>query len=145
MKQVTIYSDGACRGNPGPGGYGSILVYGNHRKEISGYSPDTTNNKMEMTAVMEGLKLLKEPCAVDVYSDSRYVVDAFNKGWVYNWKKKNWMASKTEPRKNSDLWKDFLELTEKHKVTFHWIKGHAGHPENERCDQLANLAINNNV
>ena len=141
MKKVVIYTDGACSGNPGPGGYGTILVYGSFRKEISGGSTNTTNNRMELQGVIEGLSMLNQSCVVDVFSDSRYVVDAVEKGWVYNWKKKNWMQDKTTPRLNADLWKVLLELLEKHKVAFHWIRGHSGHVENERCDELARKAI----
>ena len=141
MKKVTIYTDGACSGNPGPGGYGTIMVYGEYRKEISGGNKNTTNNRMELQGVIEGLRGLNQSCVVDVFSDSRYVVDAVEKGWVYNWKKKNWMQDKTTPRLNADLWRELLELLGKHKVTFHWIRGHSGHLENERCDELARKAI----
>ena len=141
MKRVTIYSDGACSPNPGPGGYGTVLIYGGHRKELSGHDKNTTNNRMEMLGVIKGLEALKEPCIVDVYSDSRYVVDAVEKKWVYGWEKRNWMRNKTEPALNVDLWKSMLALLRKHKVTFHWVKGHSGNAENELCDQLANAAI----
>ena len=141
MKKVTIYTDGACSGNPGPGGYGTVLMYGSHRKELSGYSENTTNNRMEILGVIKGLEALKEPCEVDVFSDSKYVVDSINKKWIISWQKKNWMKDKTEPRLNADLWKVLLELLEKHKVTFHWVKGHDGNTENERCDELARMAI----
>ena len=143
MKKVIMYSDGACSGNPGPGGYGTVLIYGANRKEISGYSEDTTNNRMEMTAVIKGLEALKQPCEVDVFSDSKYVVDAINKKWVLGWQKKNWMKDKSTPRLNADLWRTLVELLAKHKVTFHWVKGHDGNPENERCDELAKMAIQN--
>lgn len=130
---VTIYTDGAAKGNPGPGGYGIILVSGNHRKEISRGFRLTTNNRMELMAVIEALKMLKfTGTHVDIYSDSRYVVDAVVKGWVFAWEKKNFAK-----KKNADLWKQFLELYRRHQVTFHWLKGHNDHPENTRCDQLA--------
>ena len=141
MKKVTVYSDGACSPNPGPGGYGTILIYGKHRKEMSGNSENTTNNRMEILGVIKGLEALKEPCEVDVFSDSKYVVDAINKNWIISWQKKNWLMDKTTPRPNVDLWKILLELLAKHKVTFHWVKGHDGNIENERCDELAREAI----
>ena len=137
MKSVEIFTDGACSGNPGPGGYGAVLRYKGTEKEISGGDSNTTNNRMELMAVIEALKLLKEPCEVQLYSDSQYVCNAFNKGWVEKWKAKNWMRTKSEPVKNPDLWKELYALCEIHKVTFNWVKGHAGHPENERCDRLA--------
>jgi ribonuclease HI len=143
MKRVTIYTDGACSGNPGPGGYGAVLIYGEHRKEISGGEADTTNNRMEITAVIKGLEMLKEPCEVSLFSDSRYVVDAIEKGWAVRWRQNNWMRNKKEPALNPDLWELLLSLLQKHKVTFHWVKGHSGHPENERCDELATEAIKN--
>ncbi len=135
--KVTIYTDGACSGNPGPGGWCAILRYGNYEKVVSGGSPDTTNNKMELTAVIEGLKSLKRPCEVTVVSDSKYVCDAVLKGWVYSWKKKGWKKSDGKPALNSDMWEELLKLLAVHKVDFNWIKGHAGHPENERCDKIA--------
>ena len=141
MKKVTIYTDGGCSPNPGPGGYGTILIYGRHRKEMSGSCRHTTNNRMEMLSVIKGLEALKEPCEVDVFSDSKYVVDAIEKKWVYSWQKKNWMMDKDKPRLNADLWNTMLELLAKHKVTFHWVKGHDGNAENERCDELARKAI----
>lgn len=141
MKKVQIYTDGACSGNPGPGGYGAVLVYGSHRKEISGGEPQTTNNRMEILGVIRGLEMLKEPCEVALFSDSRYVVDAIEKGWAVRWQKNNWMRNKKEPALNPDLWEILLALLKRHRVTFHWIKGHAGHPENERCDELARAAI----
>lgn len=137
MKTVEIFTDGACSGNPGAGGYGVILRYGTHEKELSGGSSDTTNNRMELTGVIVGLSALKEPCKVILTTDSKYVVDSVTKKWVYNWQKKNWIRSKNEPVPNTDLWKQLLPLLEKHDVTFNWVKGHAGHPENERCDSLA--------
>ena len=137
MKQVEIFTDGACSGNPGPGGWGTVLRFGAHEKELSGGAADTTNNRMELTAVIEGLKALKEPCAVTLTTDSKYVCDSITKGWVYGWKKRSWIKSDKKPALNVDLWEQLLPLLEKHKVTFIWVKGHAGHPENERCDQLA--------
>jgi len=141
MKNVTIYTDGACSGNPGPGGYGVVLIHGTHRKELSGGENETTNNRMEMMGVIIGLEALKQPCEVALFSDSRYVVDATSKGWVTRWKNNNWMRNKKDPALNVDLWERMLPLLEKHSVTFHWVKGHVGHPENERCDQLARDAI----
>ena len=137
MKQVTIYTDGACSGNPGPGGGGAVLMYGQHRKEISGGDPATTNNRMELTAVIAALSLLKEPCAVDLYSDSKYVIDALEKGWAWGWKKKGWIKSDKKPALNPDLWEELLQLTQVHKLTYHWVKGHASNPYNNRCDELA--------
>ncbi len=137
MKQVEIFTDGACSGNPGPGGYGTILKYGNHTKELSEGYKRTTNNRMELMAIIKGLEALKEPCEVVVYSDSRYIVDAINKGWLQSWVKRNWKRGKNEPVKNVDLWERLLKQLQRHHVTFKWVKGHAGHTENERCDQLA--------
>ena len=143
---VKIYTDGAARGNPdGPGGYGSVLEYVDtkgelHVKEISRGYVRTTNNRMELMAVIAGLEALNRPCEVEVYSDSQYVVNAFNQHWVDGWIKKGWKRGKNEPVKNVDLWKRLLEAKEKHSVTFHWVKGHDGHPQNERCDELATSA-----
>ncbi len=137
MKQVEIFTDGACQGNPGPGGWGAILRFGAHEKEISGGDPNTTNNRMELSGVIEALKMLKEPCKVDLYSDSQYVCNALSKGWAKKWRANGWMRNKKEPALNPELWAELLKLTEIHQVTVHWIKGHAGHAENERCDQLA--------
>ena len=137
MKEIEIYTDGACSGNPGKGGWGAVLVYKGNEKEISGGSPDTTNNRMELTAVIEALKQLKEPCKVTLTTDSKYVCDAINKGWVYSWKKKGWRKSDNKPALNVDLWEKLLEQLEIHKVEFCWVKGHNGHPYNERCDELA--------
>ena len=136
MKEVCLYTDGACRGNPGVGGWGAILVYGKYEKEMSGGEAETTNNRMELTAAIEGLSALKEPCRVALFSDSKYLVDAFLEGWVYNWKKNGWRRGK-EGVKNPDLWEKLLFLTAKHDVIFHWVKGHDGHSYNERCDKLA--------
>jgi ribonuclease HI len=132
LKEVIIYTDGGSDPNPGRGGYGVVLIHGGHRKEISGGFRLTTNNRMELTAVIEALKALKEPCKVKLYSDSKYVVNALTKGWVQNWIKKRWKKVK-----NPDLWIQLVELASKHRVEFNWVKGHSGIPENERCDQLA--------
>ncbi len=137
MKKLDIYTDGACSGNPGKGGWAAVLVYNGMEKEISGGEKQTTNNRMELTAVIKALQLLKEPCEVDIITDSKYVCDAVNKGWVYGWKKNNWVKSDKKPALNSDLWKQLLEQLEIHKVQFNWIKGHNGHQYNERCDKLA--------
>ncbi len=137
MKKLDIYTDGACSGNPGKGGWAAVLVYNGREKEISGGEKQTTNNRMELTAVIKALQLLKEPCEVDIITDSKYVCDAVNKGWVYGWKKNNWVKSDKKPALNSDLWKQLLEQLEIHKVQFNWIKGHNGHQYNERCDKLA--------
>ncbi|MCI8776725.1 MAG: ribonuclease HI [Oscillospiraceae bacterium] len=137
MKKVEIFSDGACSGNPGPGGYGVILRFGEHIKELSGGEHETTNNRMELTGVIKGLDALKEPCEVTLTTDSKYVVDSVTKGWVYGWKSKGWKKSDGKPALNVDLWEQLLPLLQKHKVNFVWVKGHAGHPENERCDKLA--------
>ena len=137
MKHVDIFTDGACSGNPGPGGYGVILRYKGVNKELSGGEPNTTNNRMELTAVITGLAALKEPCEVTLYSDSRYIIDAIQKGWAKKWQANHWMRNAKEPALNADLWEQLLGLLERHPVTFVWVKGHAGHPENERCDQLA--------
>lgn len=141
MKKVTIYTDGACSGNPGPGGWGSVLIYGEAKKEISGAKKETTNNEMEITAVLEALKVLKEPCEVDVYSDSAYVVNTFEKGWIDNWVKSGWKTASKDPVKNVELWKELLELMKKHNVTFHKVKGHSDNELNNRCDELATSAI----
>lgn len=137
MKHVDAFSDGACSGNPGPGGWGAILRFGKHEKELSGGESNTTNNRMELTAVISALSALKEPCEVTMTTDSKYICDSVNLGWVYGWKKKNWIKSDKKPALNVDLWEQLLKLLAIHKVTFVWIKGHNGHPENERCDRLA--------
>ena len=141
MEKITIYTDGACSGNPGPGGWGCILIYNENKKELSGGAKDTTNNIMEITAVIEALKALKFPCEVDLYSDSAYVVNCFNEGWIYNWLKKGWKTSGGEPVKNKELWEELYNLTKIHKVTFHKVKGHADNEYNNRCDELARNAI----
>ena len=137
MKKVYIYTDGACSGNPGAGGWGAILRYGSVEKELSGAEPDTTNNRMELTAVISALEALKEPCEVILTTDSKYVCDGMNLGWARSWRSKGWVKSDRKPALNPDLWERLLQLSEKHKITFVWVKGHAGHPENERCDRLA--------
>ena len=137
MKKIEIFTDGACSGNPGPGGWGAVLRYNGVEKELSGGEKETTNNRMELTAVISALKALKEPCEVTLTTDSKYVCDSVVRGWVYSWQKNNWRKSDKKPALNVDLWEQLLELLEKHNVTFNWVKGHAGHPENERCDKLA--------
>lgn len=137
---VSIYTDGACSGNPGPGGWGAILRYGDHEKELNGGEGETTNNRMEMTAVIEALKALKKPCKVDLYTDSTYVKDGVTK-WMDGWKAKGWKTAAKKPVKNQDLWLAMDAELARHSVTWHWIKGHAGHPENERADELARMGI----
>ena len=137
MKQIEIFTDGACSGNPGPGGWGAILRYEGHEKELSGGEKETTNNRMELTAVISALKALKEPCEVTLTTDSKYVCDAVLQNWVYSWRANGWKKSNKKPALNVDLWEQLLELLETHKVQFVWVKGHDGHPENERCDKLA--------
>lgn len=136
-KTVYIFTDGACSGNPGPGGWGAILRYGDKEKELSGGEADTTNNRMELTAIIEALSALKYPCKVILTTDSQYAMNGITKGWAQSWKNKGWKKSDGKPALNPDLWEKLLELTEKHDVTINWVKGHAGHPENERCDELA--------
>jgi ribonuclease HI len=137
MKKVTIYTDGACSGNPGPGGYGAILRYDSREKELSGGFRNTTNNRMELMAAIAALETLKEPCEVTIVTDSQYLVNAVEKGWLYRWKEKGWRKSDKMTVLNIDLWERILVLLARHKVAFQWIRGHAGHPENERCDALA--------
>lgn len=137
MKKIEIYTDGACSGNPGKGGWGAVLVYKDKEKEISGGEAQTTNNRMELTAVIEALSTLKEPCEVTLTTDSKYVCDAINKGWVFSWKNNNWKKADKKPALNVDLWEKLLSLLEQHKVEFVWVKGHNGHKYNERCDALA--------
>ena len=141
MEEVTIYTDGACSGNPGPGGWGAMLMYKGNKKEISGGKENTTNNVMELTAVIEGLKLLKFPCKVKLYSDSAYVVNGFNQKWIYGWIKNGWKNSSKEPVKNKELWQELYNLTQKHEVEFIKVKGHADNEYNNRCDELARNAI----
>jgi len=144
MKQntVEIFTDGACSGNPGPGGYAAILKYGEEIREISGYEVETTNNRMEMMAVIEALRQLKRPCEVTVITDSQYVVKGMTE-WIQSWVKRNWLTSQKKPVLNKSLWKELLRLCQKHKIEWQWVKGHNGHPYNERCDQLAREAIMN--
>ena len=137
MKQVTIYTDGACSGNPGPGGWGAILEWNGREKELSGGEAETTNNRMELSGVIFALSALKEPCAVDLYTDSKYVFDAVDKGWVYTWRKNGWRKADKKPALNVDLWERLLPLLETHRVTWHWVKGHAENEKNNRCDALA--------
>jgi ribonuclease HI len=139
MKQVEIYTDGACKGNPGPGGWGVLLRMGGHEKELSGGEPDTTNNRMEMTAAIRGLNALIEPCAVDLYSDSKYVLDGMTK-WIHGWQRNGWVNAAKKPVSNADLWRDLIEAARPHTVNWHWVRGHNGHPENERVDALASAA-----
>lgn len=137
MKAVELFTDGACSGNPGPGGWGAILRYRGHERELSGGDAHTTNNRMELSAVIAGLEQLKEPCSVTLTSDSKYVCDAITKGWARSWKKNGWRKSDKSPALNADLWDKLLALLDTHEITVVWVKGHAGHPENERCDKLA--------
>lgn len=137
MKTVTIYTDGACSGNPGPGGWGAILCYNGIEKELSGGEAHTTNNRMELIGVISALKALKEPCIVELYSDSKYVIDSLSKGWAASWQKKGWIKSDKKPALNPDLWETLLELTEIHELHYHWVKGHAENKYNNRCDELA--------
>lgn len=141
MEKVIIYTDGACSGNPGPGGWGAILMYNGNKKEISGAKNNTTNNVMELTAALEGLKMLKFPCEVELYSDSAYLVNGFSQGWIYNWKKNNWQTSSKEPVKNKEIWQEIYKMTQIHKVKFVKVKGHADNEFNNRCDELARNAI----
>ncbi len=143
MDNVYLYTDGACSGNPGPGGYCAILIYGKHKKTISGGEKQTTNNRMELMGVIKGLSALTRKCEVTVISDSKYVCDAINKGWLANWKKKNWKKSDGKPVLNPELWKELDNLLNEHNVRFEWIKGHAGHPFNEECDKIAVLEYKN--
>ena len=136
-KYVELFTDGACSGNPGPGGWGAVLRYGTKEKELCGGESDTTNNRMELTAVIMGLKALKEPCVVRLVTDSKYVADAVTKGWAVSWRNNGWRKADKKPALNPDLWEKLLDLLEIHKVEIQWVKGHAGHPENERCDRLA--------
>ena len=137
MKEVEIFTDGACSGNPGPGGWGVVLRYGDREKELSGGEKNTTNNRMELTAAIKGLSALKEKCIVRLVTDSKYVADGITKGWARSWRKNGWRKADKKPALNPDLWEELLRLIEFHEVTVEWVKGHAGHPENERCDALA--------
>ena len=137
MKHVAIYTDGACSGNPGPGGWGAILVYNGAEKVLSGGEAETTNNRMELTAFLTAVSQLKEPCEIELYSDSQYVINALEKGWAKGWRARGWKKADRSPALNADLWARALEEAEKHVIHYHWLKGHAGHPENERCDRLA--------
>ncbi len=137
MKTITLYTDGACSGNPGPGGWGAILLYKEVKKELSGGDIMTTNNRMELMAVIQGLKALKEVCRVELYSDSKYVIDALEKGWAVSWRARGWRKADKKMALNADLWQELLELVEKHDVHLHWVKGHAENPYNNRCDEMA--------
>ena len=137
MKEVTIYTDGACSGNPGPGGWGAVLCYKGTEKELSGGEAMTTNNRMELTAAVSALKALKEPCRVYLYSDSKYLVDSLMKGWVIAWEKRGWVKADKKPALNADLWQELLQLDKVHEITYHWVKGHADDDYNNRCDELA--------
>ena len=142
MKQVEIFTDGACKGNPGPGGWGVLLRMGRHEKEMSGSDPATTNNRMEMTAAIRALNALTEPCEVTLHTDSRYVIDGITK-WVHGWQKKGWVNASKQPVRNADLWHDLIAAAKRHKITWEWVKGHDGHVENERVDRLASDAAMN--
>jgi len=137
LKTVTLYTDGACSGNPGPGGWGAILEYNGVEKEMSGGEDSTTNNRMELTAVVRGLEALKESCIVELYSDSKYVIDGLQKGWARSWQRNGWRKADKKPALNVDLWERLLELEDRHQMRYHWVKGHADNPKNNRCDQLA--------
>lgn len=139
MKQLEIFTDGACKGNPGPGGWGAVIRYDKHEKEISGGNPDTTNNRMELSAAIEALKILIEPCHVKLYTDSKYVLDGITK-WIHSWQRNGWKNASKQPVRNSDLWHDLIEAVARHQVEWIWVKGHNGHPENERADRLASDA-----
>ena len=141
VRKVTIHTDGACKGNPGPGGYGVVLVCGKHRKELAAGYTRTTNNRMELLAAIAALEALTEPCEVALFSDSKYLVRAIEERWIDGWRKRGWINSSKEPVKNRDLWERLLEAMAPHRVSWHWLKGHAGHRENERCDELANAAV----
>lgn len=143
MKHITIYTDGACKGNPGPGGWGAVLIWGKHKKEINGYNPHTTNNQMEMLAMIEALKAVKEPSKVDVYTDSTYVRDGLTK-WIFGWKSNNWKTASRKPVKNQELWMELEKQSNRHQLTLHWVKGHSGDEGNEKADELANEAIEQN-
>jgi ribonuclease HI len=139
MKHVEIFTDGACKGNPGPGGWGAVLRMGNHEREISGHAPATTNNRMEMTAVIRALGALKEPCRVSLHTDSRYVIDGMT-AWIFGWQKNGWKSAAKKPVMNTDLWQELIAAARPHRIEWIWVKGHDGHPENERADRLASDA-----
>jgi ribonuclease HI len=139
VKQIDVFTDGACKGNPGPGGWGAVIRYGKHEKEISGGDPDTTNNRMELSATIQALKILIEPCKVKLHTDSRYVIDGITK-WIHGWQRNGWKNASKQPVSNIDLWHDLIEATARHQVEWIWVKGHNGHPENERADRLASDA-----
>lgn len=143
MKKITIYTDGACSGNPGPGGWGAVLLYGSHRKEIAGFEPDTTNNRMELMAAIRAVEALKEPCSIDLYTDSSYLCNAFQKRWIEGWIARGWQTAAKKPVENQDLWTALLNAIRTHETAFHKVKGHAENEENNRCDQLAREAIQN--
>ena len=143
-KKIIIYTDGACSGNPGKGGWGTLLMYGQTTKEISGFDPATTNNRMELMAAIRGLEALKEPCRVELYSDSAYLVNAINEKWIDRWLKNGWKTAAKKPVENIDLWQEILKLTTLHRVSFHKVKGHSDNPHNNRCDELARMAIKDN-
>lgn len=140
MKIVSIWTDGACSGNPGPGGWGALMRFGGNERELNGGAADTTNNRMELTATIEALNALKEPCQIDLYTDSQYVKGGMT-GWIRGWKKNGWKTSAKKPVKNEDLWRALDAATERHTINWHWVKGHAGHPENERADELARMGM----
>ena len=144
LKEVSLYCDGACSGNPGPGGWGTVLIYGEHRLELSGGTAATTNNRMELIAALEGLKKLKEPCRINLYSDSRYLIQAFTDKWLVKWQANAWQTSARKPVLNVDLWQELLLETAKHEITWNWVKGHATNEENNRCDFLARTYIEQN-
>ena len=141
MREVTIYTDGACSGNPGPGGWGAILLYGEHKRELSGYEAGTTNNRMEITAAVEAIRSLKAPCRIKLHSDSAYLVNAFRQNWLVNWQRNGWKNSKKDPVENQDLWRELLAVVQTHQVEWLKVKGHADNPYNNRCDELARAAI----
>ena len=145
LKNVTIYTDGACSGNPGPGGWAAVLMYGEVKKEIAGFEPDTTNNRMELTAAIQALAALKQSCCVNLYTDSAYLCNGFSQRWVENWRKNGWKTSQKKPVENQDLWKQLIALGEKHTIQYHKVKGHADNPWNNRCDELATGQIKINV
>lgn len=145
MKRIDAYTDGACSGNPGPGGWGAILIYREIEKELSGYEPETTNNRMELTAAIRAMEALKEPCEIEMYSDSAYLCNAFNQHWIDNWVRKNWKTSTGKPVENQDLWMALIRCTQTHQVVFHKVKGHSDNQNNNRCDALARRAIQNGL